>query len=84
MVTDFVQQYQRYREAEFRARREWANVERELGKLVRIAKLNRKASKVVPITAGRVVEIRDQFKEGRVKVFAPAFARRWKITERKK
>jgi hypothetical protein len=73
-------QYARYQEADAAARRLWDKKDREERKLVRMAKIGRKASKVVPISDSRGLQILNSFR-GEVKVFAPAFARKWKIKE---
>ncbi len=73
-------QYQKWKEADASAHRLWEKVDFEARKFVRIAKVGRKARAVVPITEGVGVEIRNQFR-GEDKVFAPAFARKWKFKE---
>jgi hypothetical protein len=73
-------QYQRWQEADAQAHQLWEKVDRELKKLIRIAKIGRKTSKIIAISESRGIEIRNQFK-GELKVFAPAFARKWKIKE---
>lgn len=73
-------QYLRWQEADAEAHKLWYKVDRELRKLVRLAKIGRKTSKVVAISENRGIEIRNQFK-GEEKVFAPAFARKWKVKE---
>lgn len=74
-------QYARYQKADDAAHASWAAVDRELKKLVKLAKLGRKATKVVPISDTRGIEIRNQFKNGELKVFAPAFAKKFKVKE---
>ncbi len=58
----------------------WVQVDRETLKLVRVAKLGRKSSIVVRTSETHGVEISNQFR-GEVKVFAPAFARKWRVKE---
>lgn len=77
----FAKQYARYQAADDTAHASWSVVDRELKKLVKLAKLGRKASKVVAISDTRGVEIRNQFKNGETKVFAPAFAKKFKVKE---
>jgi hypothetical protein len=73
-------QYERYIEADAAAHKLWEKTDRELRKFVRLAKIGRKRSTVVPISESRGVEITNQFK-GTEKVFTPAFARKFKIKE---
>ena len=73
-------QYQRWAEADAAARKLWDKSDRELKKLVRAAKLGRKASKVVPISESRGVEITNQFKTND-KVFTPALCKKFKVKE---
>lgn len=73
-------QYLRYQEADAQAHALREKVDRELRKFVRLAKVGRKSRTIVPISETRGVEIRNQFR-GEEKVFAPAFARKWKIKE---
>jgi hypothetical protein len=73
-------QYARLQEADAQAHALWEKVDREQRKLIRMAKIGRKGKAVVPISETRGIEIRNQFR-GEDKVFAPAFARKWKIKE---
>lgn len=73
-------QYQRWQEADAQAHKFWEKVDRELKKLVKLAKVGRKTTKVVAISESRGIEIRNQFK-GEDKVFTPAFAKKWKVKE---
>jgi len=73
-------QYERWLEADAQAHKLWDKTDRELRKLIRLAKLGRKASTVVPISESRGVRIVNQFK-GAEKVFAPAFARKFQVKE---
>jgi hypothetical protein len=73
-------QYERYVEVDAAAHKLWDKTDRELRKFVRLAKLGRKRSTVVPISESRGVEITNQFK-GSEKVFTPAFARKFKLKE---
>lgn len=73
-------QYQRYLDTEAEAKKHWEKTDRELKKFVRMARLGRKASVVVPISDARGVKITNQFK-GSEKVFAPAFARKFQVKE---
>jgi hypothetical protein len=73
-------QYARWQEADAAAHLLWERVDREARKLVRLAKVGRKSRKIVPISSNRGIEIKNQFR-GEEKVFAPAFARKWKIKE---
>jgi hypothetical protein len=75
-----LKQYQRWQEADAEAHQLWEKCDRELRKLIKLAKVGRKTSKVVPISENRGLEIRNQFK-GEEKVFAPAFAKKWKVKE---
>jgi hypothetical protein len=75
-----VKQYQKWQEADAAAHRQWEKVDVELRKLIRVAKVGRKAKTVIPISETRGVEISNQFR-GEIKVFAPAFAKKWKIRE---
>ena len=71
-------QYARYLEADAAAHSLYGKAEREQRKLVKLAKLGRKQKVVVPISETRGLEIRNQFR-GEDKVFAPAFARKYKL-----
>lgn len=73
-------QYERYLEADAQAHKLWDKTDRELKKLIRLAKVGRKASTVIPISESRGVKITNQFK-GAEKVFAPAFARKFQVKE---
>lgn len=73
-------QYQKWLELDAEAHQKWDKVDKELRKLVRLAKVGRKKSAVIPISESRGIEIRNQFR-GEDKVFAPAFARKWRIKE---
>jgi len=73
-------QYLRYQEADAQAHILWEKTDREMRKLIRLAKIGRKTKAVVAISETRGIEIRNQFR-GEDKVFAPAFARKWKIKE---
>jgi hypothetical protein len=75
-----VKQYQRWLEADAQAHALWKKVDREMAKLVRVAKIGRKGSITVPISESRAIEIVNQFR-GVEKVFAPAFARKYKVRE---
>ena len=78
--TAVARQYAKWQETEAKAHALWDKTDRELRKLIRLAKVGRKAKMVVPISDSRGLEIRNQFK-GEDKVFAPAFARKWKVKE---
>lgn len=78
--TSVAKQYQRWLDADAAARKNWDKADRELKKLVRAVKLGRKASKVVPISESRGVEITNQFRESD-KVFTPAFCKKFKVKE---
>jgi hypothetical protein len=80
MDSSVAKQYQKYTELDFAAHQLWDKVDRELKKLIRLAKVGRARRKVVPISESRGLEIKNQFK-GEDKVFAPAFARKWKVKE---
>jgi hypothetical protein len=73
-------QYSRWQEADALARKHWDRADRELKKLVRAAKLGRKASAVVPISESRGIKIVNQF-QGADKVFTPAFAKKFQVKE---
>ena len=73
-------QYLRLLDAKEAAEKLWVKVDRETRKLVKLAKLGRKRSIVVKTSDTHGLEIANQFK-GEEKVFAPAFARKWKIKE---
>jgi hypothetical protein len=73
-------QYTRLLEAKEAADKLWVKVDRETMKLVKLAKIGRKRSAVVKISDTHGLEISNQFK-GEEKVFAPAFARKWKLKE---
>lgn len=73
-------QYARYVEVDAAAHKQWDRTDRELRKFVRLAKMGRKRSIVVPISESRGIEITNQFK-GTEKVFTPAFARKYKLKE---
>lgn len=73
-------QYARYLELDAQAHALWDKVDREMRKLIRMAKVGRKAKAVVPISETRGIEIKNQFR-GEDKVFAPAFARKWRVKE---
>lgn len=73
-------QYARWQEADAAAHALWDKTDREMAKLIRLAKVGRKAKAVVPISETRGLEIKNQFR-GEEKVFAPAFARKWKVKE---
>jgi len=75
-----LKQYAKYREADVAAHQQWEKVDIELRKLVRLAKIGRKTSITIPISESRGVEITNQFK-GEIKVFTPAFAKKWKLRE---
>ena len=75
-----VRQYSKWQEADASAHQLWEKVDREMRKLIRLAKVGRKARAVIPISETRGIEIRNQFR-GEDKVFAPAFARKWKVKE---
>lgn len=73
-------QYQKWQETDALAHQLWEKTDRELRKLIRLAKVGRKTTKIVAISESRGLEIRNQFK-GEEKVFTPAFARKWKVKE---
>jgi hypothetical protein len=75
-----VRQYSKWQETEAAAHTLWDKTDLELRKLIRLAKVGRKARAVIPISETRGIEIRNQFR-GEDKVFAPAFARKWKVKE---
>lgn len=78
--SQIAKQYQKWLEADASARKQWDKADRELQKLIRMAKVGRKQSKVVAISESRGIEIEDQFR-GQHKCFTPAFAKRWKLKE---
>lgn len=80
LTTAAAKQYQRYLEADAEAHTKWVRVDRELKKLVKVARLGRKAAVVIPISEARGVRIVNQFK-GETKVFAPAFAKKFQVKE---
>jgi hypothetical protein len=82
LVIDFAvaRQYQKWQEADAQAHELWKRVDREMAKLVRVAKVGRKSSITIPISESKAVEIVNQFR-GVEKVFAPAFARKWRVKE---
>jgi translation elongation factor EF-1alpha len=73
-------QYEKWQAADAAAHEQWEKVDQELRRLIRLAKIGRKTVIVIPISELRGVEIRNQFK-GEIKVFAPAFAKKWKVRE---
>lgn len=75
-----MKQFRKWQETHAKANVYWDRTDRELRKLIRLAKIGRKASTVVPISESRGIEIVNQFR-GEEKVFAPAFARKWKVRE---
>lgn len=77
-----IQQYDIWKRSNVRARRAAMKADIELSKLVDMADARRRTSTVINISRTNSVEITDQFR-GSTKVFAPAFARRWKLVEKK-
>jgi hypothetical protein len=73
-------QYQKLMEADAAAHQGWDKYDKELRRFIRVAKVGRRTVTVIPISETRGVEIRNQFK-GEIKVFAPAFAKKWKLKE---
>lgn len=78
--TAVAKQYSRWQEADAEARKLWDRSDRELKKLVRLARIGRKASITLPISESRGVKIVNQFK-GADKVFTPAFAKKFQVKE---
>lgn len=75
-----VREYQKYVELDAQAHALWEKVDKQLSKVIRIGKVGRRARAVLPISESRGIEIKNQFR-GELKVFAPAFARKWKVKE---
>ena len=78
--SSFAKQYAKHQKLDDQAHALWDKLDRETRRLIRMAKIGRKARAVIPISETRGVEIRNQFR-GEDKVFAPAFARKWKLKE---
>lgn len=78
----FTQQYELWKKANTKARRAAIKSDLELAKLIQLADMTRRTSKIINISKDYRVEIHDQFR-GSTKVFAPAFARRWKVVEKR-
>ena len=78
-------QYEKYLDTEAAARKLWDQKDRELKKLVRLAKLGRKTQIVVPISDTRGVRITDKWREGMrdglEKLFTKAFNHRHEVKE---
>jgi phosphatidylserine decarboxylase len=76
-------QYQRVLDTDAEARAKYDQRDKELRKLIRMAKMGRKVSIVIPISDSRGVQITDQVREFKKegKLFAPAFARRFAYKE---
>jgi len=82
MMTESVaKQYQKYLEADAQARKLWDRQARELRKLIKLAKLGRKHSLIVPISESRGLQITDQFRTREDRVFTPAFCKRYQVKE---
>ena len=79
-TSPIAKQYEKYLELDAQAHALWDKVDRELSRLIRMAKVGRKARAVIPLSETRGLEVKNQFK-GAEKVFAPAFARKWKVKE---
>ena len=73
-------QWAKVQEVDEAARKLWDKKDRELKKLIRLAKLGRKACLVVPISETRGVKLSNNFR-GEEKVFTPAFARKFEAKE---
>jgi hypothetical protein len=78
-------QYALYQETEAKARKLWDKKDRELLKLVRLAKLGRKSQIVVAISENRGIRITDQWRtamrERAGKIFTRAFNHRHEVKE---
>jgi hypothetical protein len=82
LESDVAKQYAKWQAADEEAHALWEKVDREAKKLVKLAKMGRRARAVVRISEFRGLELKNQFRgPDTEKVFAPAFARKWKFKE---
>lgn len=79
----FARQYQKVCELDAEARKKWDQRDKEIKRLIRLARMGRKSSVVVAISENRGVQITDKSRELKEegKLFAPAFARRYEYKE---
>lgn len=75
-------QWERVEALDLAAHAAWDALDRAKVRLVKLAKMGRKVSTVVPISELRGVRITNKFREkGCTKIFAPAFAKKFDFKE---
>jgi uncharacterized coiled-coil protein SlyX len=76
------QQWAKIDELDKAAHEAWEALDRAKVKLVKLAKMGRKVTTIVPISETRGIKIVNKFREkGAVKIFAPAFAKKFDFKE---
>ena len=80
--TAVARQWAKVEALDLAAHAKWDELDRAKVRLVKLAKMGRKVSTVVPISETRGIRIVNKFREkGCTKIFAPAFAKKFDFKE---